>query len=81
MRAIAGAVFDGKDIFNALYWLAFRPVSKTRGVALEETHDVFSQSGLANLVGDYLARYFGRLVDGRTAAYIHRDGLACFQDP
>jgi hypothetical protein len=81
MRAIAGAVFDCKDIFNSLYWLAFRPISKTRGVALEETHDAFPRSGLANLAKDYLARYFGQLVGGRTAAYIHRDDLACFQDP
>ena len=53
---------------------------KTRDVALEETHDLFSHSGLANLDEDYLARYFGQLLGGKTAAYIHRDGLARFQD-
>jgi hypothetical protein len=78
MRADVGAVSDCKVIFHALYRLAFRPV---RLAALPwRKHDVFSQSGLANLVEDYLARYFGQLVGGKTAAYIHRDSLARFQD-
>ncbi|KAF3028716.1 hypothetical protein E8E12_000182 [Didymella heteroderae] len=75
----AHAVFDCRDVFEALYRPAFRQVSDARVVAFEETNDVILRSGIADLVANHFVRCFEQLVGGRAAADIHRHNLASFQ--
>jgi hypothetical protein len=78
MCANAGTVIDCRDVFDALYRPALRQASEARVIAFEETDDIL-RSGVADLVVNYLVRYFEQFVGGKAAADMHGDNLERFQ--